>query len=133
NAIPHQLYNKRAVTFAACPTGSPNLITVLIKPDPPLANQPAIFTISGTLKTGVIDIGSKLVISLRDSIGKILGESLVDDICSYPGMTCPANNFSLLRQVNMLNVPATYSFIVQILDASGNTLGCSLGTVTGTN
>ncbi|CAB4442620.1 unnamed protein product [Rhizophagus irregularis] len=83
--------------------------------------------------TGVIDIGSKLVISLRDSIGKILGESLVGDICSYPGMTCPANNFSLLRQVDMLNVPATYSFIVQILDASGNTLGCSLGTVTGTN
>ncbi|PKY45649.1 hypothetical protein RhiirA4_460285 [Rhizophagus irregularis] len=76
---PLQLY-KRAITFAACPTGSPNLITVSIKPDPPLANQPAVFTISGTIKTGVIDTGSKLVISAVDNSGNILGEPLIDDI-----------------------------------------------------
>ncbi|EXX50738.1 uncharacterized protein OCT59_008814 [Rhizophagus irregularis] len=132
NAIPLQLY-KRATTFVVCPTGSPNIITVSIQPDPPLANQPAIFTISGTLKTGVITTGSKLVIFVLDNNGNTLGEALTDDICSFPGMTCPANYFSLIRKVQILNLPATYSFVVQILDASGKTLGCSLGTVTGAN
>ncbi|RGB32077.1 hypothetical protein C1646_763361 [Rhizophagus diaphanus] len=109
---------------------SPNIITVSIKPDSLLENQPAIFTISGTLKTA----GSKLVIFVLDDNGNTLGETLTDDICSFPGMTCPANYFSIIiRKVQLLNLPATYSFVVQILDASGKTLGCSLGTVTGTN
>ncbi|GET02300.1 hypothetical protein GLOIN_2v1839470 [Rhizophagus clarus] len=85
---------------------SPKPITASVQLDPPLPNQTAIFTISGALKTGAITTGSS-------------------------GMTCPAEYFSIIGNVQLVNLPATYSFIIQILAASDKTLGCSIGTFTG--
>ena len=130
NAILHQLH-KRATTFGPCLTGSPNAISVSIQPDPPVAGGTEIFTVSGTLKTGSITTGSKLVVFTLDSNGNILGDTAIFDICGTPGMTCPTNTFSIITKVQFGTVPPTYSIVVQILDPSNSVLACSMGTITG--
>src|SRR5581483_11882739 len=114
NAIPYQ-FHKRATTFVPCLTGSPNEISVGIQPDPPVRGSNNIFTISGTLKTGTLSAGSKLVIAAIDNTGSPLGDPVTSDICSTPNMTCPATTFSIIATVPFANLPATYSIIVQIL------------------
>jgi hypothetical protein len=130
NSIPHQLY-KRETTFAPCPTGSPNIIKVSIEPDPPPTTGIMILTISGTLKTGIISVGSQLVIKGVDNAGELLDNPLVYDICNLPDITCPTNYFSIKKSIELTNIYPTYSNIVQILSASGQILACSIGTVTG--
>lgn len=46
-------------------------------------------------------------------------------------MTCPVEYFRIAGEVQLANFPATYSFIIEILDASDKTLACSIGTFTG--
>lgn len=83
NAIPHQRH-KRATTFAPCPSGSPNPITVSVQPDPPLPNQFVIFTISGTIKTGAITTGSTLVLNAIDDAGNVFGNTVTKDFVVCP-------------------------------------------------
>jgi hypothetical protein len=90
-----------------------------------------ILTISGTLKTGSISTGSKLVLKAVDNAGKLLDDPLTYDICNLPGMTCPANSFSIIRTLDLTKLYPTYSIIVQVFNAYGQTLACSIGTVTG--
>jgi hypothetical protein len=130
NAIPHQLY-ERDTTFAPCYTGSPNIIKVSVEPDPPPANGTMILTISGTLKTGIISTGSRLVLKAIDEAGKLVDDPLVRYTCELPGVTCPTSSFSIVRKIILTNFYPVYSFIIEIYSASGAILACSIGTVTG--
>ncbi|GBB99811.1 hypothetical protein RclHR1_03640007 [Rhizophagus clarus] len=130
NAIPHQLL-KRDTIFTSCPTGSPNIIEVDVQPDPPPVTGKLILTISGTLKKGVISAGSKLVLKAIDDNGDLLAKPLVYDLCGVGGFDCPVNTFSMIKSLETKGLTPTYSIIVQIFDAYGQTLACSIGTVTG--
>lgn len=128
NAFPHQL-QERDTTFVPCPTGSPNPIKVTVHPDPPPVTGSFVLNISGTLKNGAITTGSKLVVKAVGDDGKLLDDPLVYDMCEK--LTCPAKYFDATVYLKSKNLLPTFSIIVQILSASGQTLGCSIGTVTG--
>lgn len=130
NAIPHQLY-KRKTIFAPCPTGSPNIIDVDVQPDPPPTTGTIIITVSGTLKTGIISAGSQLVSEPIDENGNGIAPPLIDDLCSLDGADCPTDYFSVKQLVDITNITPIYSIKVQIIDAYGQILACSIGTVTG--
>jgi hypothetical protein len=134
NAIPHQLQqlHKRVTTFSACPSGSPNSLTVTLQPDPPVAGQPEIFTISGTIDTGTLDVGSSITIQALDDGGKPIGTVYRYRLCEQPGSKCPYSSFSTIIRVPMGSpLPTTYTILVQLFDAAGSLLGCSMGTITG--
>ncbi|GBB99808.1 hypothetical protein RclHR1_03640004 [Rhizophagus clarus] len=131
NALPHQLL-KRDTTFAPCPTGSPNVIEVVVQPDPPPVTGKIDLTITGTLKEGVISMGSQLIIGAIDDNGNPLSKPLVTDLCGPDGFdNCPVNSFSMIEPLTTTDLVPTYSIIVEITDAYGQTLACSIGTVTG--
>ena len=131
NAIPHQLH-KRATTFVPCTTGSPNKLAVSIQPDPPVPNGQLLVTVSGTLTTGTIAAGSKIIYQAFDNTGAPLSDQLSSDICS--GATCPleaGTSFSITNKFQTGYFPATYTIAVGIADATGAALACYIGTITG--
>ncbi|CAB4478777.1 hypothetical protein RhiirA5_431863 [Rhizophagus irregularis] len=128
NAFPHQL-QERDTTFVPCPSGSPNPIKVTVKPDPPPVTGSFVLNVSGTLKTGVISAGSKLVVKAIGDDGELLDDPIVYDMCE--SLTCPTKYFDVVAYLKSKNLLPTFSIIVQVLSASGKTLGCSIGTVTG--
>ena len=133
NAIPHQLH-KRATTFVPCTTGSPNKLAVSIQPDPPVPNGQLIITVSGTLTTGTIAAGSKIVYQAFDSASAPLGDQFTADICTLSGITCPlgpGSSFSIAGTFPTGTFPATYTIAVGVGDATGAVLACYMGTVTG--
>jgi hypothetical protein len=130
NAFPYYQLDKRATTFGPCITGSPFPITVSLQPDPPVPGQNCIFTVTGTINSG-INPGAKMVIRAFNSSGKEIYNPLVTDICSTPGLTCPVTSFSLIKTIPIeAGLSGTYTIAVSILDENGAVLGCSMGTTT---
>ncbi|CAB4494544.1 hypothetical protein RhiirA5_367364 [Rhizophagus irregularis] len=131
NAIPYYQLDKRATTFGPCFTGSPFPITVSLQPDPPVPGQNCIFTVTGTVDSG-INPGAKMVVQGLDTTGNQIGDPIVNDICTVPGITCPVTSFSIVETVAIsASLSGTYSIVVSILSETGAVLGCSMGTVTG--
>src|SRR4051794_36702723 len=100
NAIP---LHKRVTTFVPCPKGSPNAITVTIKPDPPAAGGQTLFSVSGTVTTGTIEQGAQLVVGAVDTAGTNLFTPIVMDFCTVDGF-CPVptgNSFSVTSTVTL--------------------------------
>ncbi|CAB4381641.1 unnamed protein product [Rhizophagus irregularis] len=132
NAIPYYQLDKRATTFGPCFTGSPFPITVSLQPDPPVPGQDCIFTVTGTIDSG-INPGAQIVVQGFDTAGNQISDPIVTDICSIPGGDpCPATSFSITNTVTIsASLSGTYSIAVSILSETGAVLGCSMGTVTG--
>ena len=135
NAIPFRLH-KRATTFAPCPSGSPTVLTISFQPDPPTPSTTELFTISGTA-ANEFDQGATFVLELVDTSGNIINPPIpvVQDLCSALGDTCPITVGSPFTATGQLTMPDTlppqYNIFIAIMDASNNTLACSIGTVTG--
>ncbi|GBC02292.1 hypothetical protein RclHR1_04540016 [Rhizophagus clarus] len=131
NAIPFHQLDKRATIFGPCLTGSPSPISVSLQPDPPVPGQDCLFTVTGTINSG-INPGASMVVQAFDASGNQINQPIVIDICSAPGDSCPVTSFSLVQKIPIAaGLSGTYSIAVSIVDPSGTTLGCSMGTITG--
>jgi hypothetical protein len=128
NALPHQL-QERDVIFVPCHIGSLNPIKVTVQPDPPPVTGSFVLYVSGTLKVGTISAGATLDVRAIGDDGKLLDDPLVYDICE--SLTCPTKYFGLKVNLQSKNMLPTFSIVVQILSSAGQSLGCSIGTVTG--
>jgi hypothetical protein len=131
NAIPYYQLDKRATTFGPCLTGSPFPITVSLQPDPPVPGQDCIFTVTGTIDSGIRQ-GAKMVVQAFDSSVNEINDPIVTDICSIPGLTCPVTSFSIIRSIPIAaGLSGTYTLAISVLDEKNAVLGCSMGTITG--
>jgi len=136
NATPHRL-RKRVTTFGACPadptaTGPPpDVLTVSISPDPPVAGQDCVFTVGATFP---VDTPDQLVIAAASAdpngTGTEVDEIPPVDICTSPGVTCPTSALSMSVTVPINETAAgTYAIAVTI-GTTDTTLGCAVATVT---
>lgn len=126
NATPHQL-QKRATIFAPCNSGSPNIINVEIYPDPPPATGTITFYISTALKTGIISKGAVLAITPVDVNGIDLDDPVVYDLCE--SIECPTKYLNGKVNIKSTGLNYTYKAVIQLISASGQMLGCSIGTM----
>ncbi|RGB33881.1 hypothetical protein C1646_788097 [Rhizophagus diaphanus] len=128
NALPHQL-QERDVTFVPCHIGSLNPLKVIVQPDPPPISGSFSLYISGAIKVGTISAGATLDVSAIGDDGKLLDDPIVYDICK--SVTCPTKYIGLRADLKSKNLLPTFSIIVQVFSSAGQSLGCSIGTVTG--
>ncbi|EXX56457.1 uncharacterized protein OCT59_017818 [Rhizophagus irregularis] len=90
NAAPLAL-EKREILFLPCPGLPPDVVglDVTVTPVPIVAGTEETFVIKGTMKKDIVT-GDFLGIAFIDiNAKKPIGDPLVVDICSLPGVTCP--------------------------------------------
>ena len=126
NSVPLHI---RTTGFTKCITGSPDLITVNLEPDPLVPGENDIFTISGNLTENDITQGSTLKISALDTKLVAIGSTIDTDFCSLPEVTCPTRTFNLKLNVTIGELPSTYVIQVGIYNPAGTTLACVMGVI----
>ena len=90
NAAPLAL-EKRQILFLPCPGLPPDVVGLDVKmtPDPLVPGQEETFDIKGTLKKDVV-AGDLFGLGFVDPVAQApIGDPLVVDICTIPGVTCP--------------------------------------------
>ena len=119
NAAPLELV-KRETKFPPCPGLPPDVVGLDVKmtPDPFVPGQEATFDIKGTLKKDVV-AGDLFGLGFVDPVAQApIGDPLVVDICTIPGVTCPikaGTAFSTTQKYTApKEFPKSYAIIVAI-------------------
>ncbi|CAB4479098.1 uncharacterized protein OCT59_027485 [Rhizophagus irregularis] len=117
NAAPLELV-KRETKFPLCPGLPPDVVGLDVKmtPDPLVPGQEETFDIKGTLKKDVV-AGDLLGLGFVDLVAKApIGDPLVVDICTIPGVTCPikaGTEFSTTQKYTApKDLPQSYAILV---------------------
>jgi len=128
NGVPLQLH-KRAVVFGPCAKVSPTELTVTMDPDPPVAKGVETFTITGTPTSDLAD-GSNFVFTALTA-GAPQGEAVKTPFCTAEGVTCPVATGTEFTAKQPVTMPETLpdQLQVELVDATGTTIGCSVGTI----
>ncbi|CAB4400141.1 unnamed protein product [Rhizophagus irregularis] len=119
NAAPLELV-KRETQFLLCGSFPPEVVglDVKITSDPVVPNTEETFDIKGTMKKDIVT-GDFLVIAFIDvAAEQPIGDPLIADICSLPGVTCPikaGTAFSTTQKYTApKELPKTYGIRVEI-------------------
>jgi len=125
---------KRAIAFAACPSGSPQFSAASIDPDPPVAGKAATAKFSFTLPAN-FDSGKFAADATSDGGKAIDGFPQGQDICTLDGITCPIASGSTVEIQTPIKIPDdapdTYTLEYSLVDGTGKEIACSSGPVIG--
>ncbi|EXX63310.1 uncharacterized protein OCT59_024128 [Rhizophagus irregularis] len=107
NAAPLELV-KRETKFPPCPNAPPDVVGLDVKmtPDPFVPGKEETFDIKGTLKKDIV-AGDLLGLGFIDLVAEApIGDPLVVDICTLPGVTCPIKAGTAFSTTQQLTAPA---------------------------
>ncbi|RGB38256.1 hypothetical protein C1646_692787 [Rhizophagus diaphanus] len=125
---------KRAIAFAACPSGSPQFTAASIDPDPPVAGKTATAKVTFTVPAEYTS--GKFAVDATTAGGKSLDDfPETQDVCTIEGIDCPIAAGSTVEIQTPVeipdDVPDTYILEYSLVDGTGKEIACSSGPVTG--
>jgi hypothetical protein len=126
---------KRAIAFAACPSGSPQFNAASIDPDPPVAGKTATAKFSVSLPAEFVAKGKFTINAAAEGGESLDGFPKDEDVCTIDGITCPIPAGSTVDFETPVEIPKgapdSYTLQYSLVDGAGKEIACSSGPVTG--